>query len=530
MISVLYVDDETILLDVGKRFLESDGRFFVDTAPSAPEALEKMQSRPYDAIVCDYQMPVMNGIEFLKKIRGSGNKIPFIIFTGKGREEVVIQALNEGADFYLQKGGEPRSQYTELKHKICQAVQQRRAEAHIRDLERRETDIINFLPDATFAIDTQGTVIAWNHAMEKLTGIRAAEILGRGDYAYAIPFYRERRPILIDLVLNEDLDIGKNYPFIIREGTNLISENRIPHFNNGKGASIWFLASPLFDNRGNVVGAIESIRDITAQKQADEGLRESEKRYRNVVEDQTEFICRFRPDGTHVFANEAYCRYFHKKREEIVGKRFLPPVPAEDRSVLARHFSSLTSDNPVAEIRHRIVMPDGQVRWQRWSDRAIFNPDGTVIEYQSVGRDISETMETEETLRAANRHLLDLILYAAAPIVAWDASGIITEFNYASEVLTGRSRSEVVGKPLRILFAEEIQDEAMREIGAAAGGKPTRSAKIPVLHEPTGDGRVVRWDVSAIPGPGNAFIATLAYGEDTSIVRNAREALKNQGY
>lgn len=105
MISVLYVDDETSLLEVTKIYIERSGEFSVDTTPSALTALMIMATRMYDAIISDYQMPDMDGIEFLKKVRSSGNSIPFIIFTGKGREEVVIEALNAGADFYLQKGG-----------------------------------------------------------------------------------------------------------------------------------------------------------------------------------------------------------------------------------------------------------------------------------------------------------------------------------------------------------------------------------------------------------------------------------------
>jgi CheY-like chemotaxis protein len=178
VISILYVDDEPDLLSIGKIFLERGGQFSVATLTSAPAALEALKNTTYDAIISDYQMPVMNGIDFLKQVRASGNTIPFIIFTGRGREEIVIQALNEGADFYLQKGGEPVSQFTELEHKIRQAVQQRLAEASIRDLLRREADIINFLPDATFAIDTNGVVIAWNQAMEKMTGVRSAGIIG----------------------------------------------------------------------------------------------------------------------------------------------------------------------------------------------------------------------------------------------------------------------------------------------------------------------------------------------------------------
>ena len=199
MFTILYVDDEPALLEIAKLYLECNGQFNVDIVTTIPDALTLLSTSDYDAIISDYQMPKMDGIEFLKMVRSSGNTIPFILFTGKGREEIVIQALNEGADFYIQKGGEPRAQFAELAHKVRQSIQQRRAVISIRDLKRREADIINFLPDATFAIDTYGFVIAWNRAMEKMTGIRAAQILGKGNFEYALPFYRERRPVLIDL-------------------------------------------------------------------------------------------------------------------------------------------------------------------------------------------------------------------------------------------------------------------------------------------------------------------------------------------
>ena len=179
---ILYVDDESALLEIGKLFLERGGHFSVETITSPQEALTLLNSKTYHAVISDYQMPGMDGIDFLKKVRASGNTIPFILFTGRGREEVVIQALNEGADFYLQKGGEPKSQFIELEHQVRQAIQQRRAEANIHDLEQREANIINFLPDPTVVIDTNGVVIAWNHAMEEMTGVPAAEMLGKGDY------------------------------------------------------------------------------------------------------------------------------------------------------------------------------------------------------------------------------------------------------------------------------------------------------------------------------------------------------------
>ena len=197
---VLYVDDEPDLLRIGKLFLEREGAFAVDTLTSAAQALEQLDLEQYDAIVSDYQMPDMDGIKFLKQLKNSGNTTPFIIFTGRGREEVVIDALNSGADFYLQKGGEPKAQFTELVHKIRSAVDRKRTEKLAKDTERRLYDIINFLPDATFAIDTRGTVIAWNRAIEEMTGVPASEMLRKGNYEYSIPFSGERRPILIDLV------------------------------------------------------------------------------------------------------------------------------------------------------------------------------------------------------------------------------------------------------------------------------------------------------------------------------------------
>lgn len=128
MIGILYVDDEPALLDICTVFLERTGDFAVDTVLSGKEALEQLEKKQYDAIVSDYQMPGMDGISLLKHVRFVNGEIPFILFTGKGREDVVIDAINNGADFYLQKGGDPTSQFAELAHKVRQAISRRQAE------------------------------------------------------------------------------------------------------------------------------------------------------------------------------------------------------------------------------------------------------------------------------------------------------------------------------------------------------------------------------------------------------------------
>jgi len=270
---VLYVDDEPSLLDIGKMFLEKGGAFSIDTLTSAIVALDQLKTVRYDAIISDYQMPEMDGITFLKQLKASGNNTPFIIFTGRGREEVVIEALNSGADFYIQKGGEPKSQFAELSHKIKTAVNRKKTEKLAKDTERRLYDIINFLPDATFAIDAEGNVIAWNRAIEEMTGIPAQDILGKGDYEYSIPFYGERRPILIDLISTPDEEFGRGkYAIIKKEGDILIAETTLPR-PLGRYSVLMGKASFLYNDEGHITGAIESIRDITEQKRADAVLK-----------------------------------------------------------------------------------------------------------------------------------------------------------------------------------------------------------------------------------------------------------------
>ena len=125
MFTVLYVDDDPALLDIAKIFLELSGRIRVETVQSAGEAIDLARCRKYDGIISDYEMPGINGVEFLRHIRQHYPDLPFILFTGRGREEIAIEALNSGADFYLQKGGEPKAQFAELEYNLMHALHKR---------------------------------------------------------------------------------------------------------------------------------------------------------------------------------------------------------------------------------------------------------------------------------------------------------------------------------------------------------------------------------------------------------------------
>jgi len=142
-------------------------------------------------------------------------------------------------------------------------TKQRKVEEQMQIERQRFLDIIEFLPDATFVIDKDKKVIAWNKAVEEMTGTPKEEILGKGDYAYSIPFYGEKRPILIDLIFLSRKEIEDKYAYVKRDGETLFAEVFVSNLFGGKGAYISVKASPLYDRDGNLVGSIETVRDIT---------------------------------------------------------------------------------------------------------------------------------------------------------------------------------------------------------------------------------------------------------------------------
>jgi PAS domain S-box-containing protein len=180
MISVLYVDDEESLLDLTKIFLEKTGLFQIETAISPLDALKRLEEKSFDALISDYEMPVMNGLELLKRVRSGGKNIPFIIFTGRGREEVVIKAFDLGADSYMQKGGATIAQFTELAHKIKQAVQSRQADLAMRSSEEKFSKVFALSP-IPMAISEYAShrFVDVNEEFLECSGFRREEVIGR---------------------------------------------------------------------------------------------------------------------------------------------------------------------------------------------------------------------------------------------------------------------------------------------------------------------------------------------------------------
>jgi len=520
-LSVLYVDDEPDLLALAKIFLERTGRFRLDTASSAPEAQEKLITGTYDAILSDYQMPGMNGIELLKYVREKYGSIPFILFTGRGREEIVIQTLDNGADFYIQKGGEPMSQFAELQNKIQRAVGEKKAVLAKEESEHRMSDIINFLPDATFAIDKDGRVIVWNKAIEEMTGVSAREILGRSDYEYAIPFYGERRKILIDLIFSPDAETEEFYSqFIKREGDVIFTETEIKC--QGEGPMwVWAKAGPLYDSDGEMVGAIESIRDISDRKKAEEVLVESRDYLNQIFSSVKEGIVIVDAEThTIVDLNPAAATLIGTEKSDILGKVCHKYIcPAEDGRC------------PITDL-HQTVDNSGRI---------LLTADGRtvpiikyVVPFQFQGRtrlletffDNTQRVSDLEALRQSEEKFRSFVENANDIVYALTPEGVFTYVSPNWTTILGHPVEEVIGKNLsQFVHPDDVArcNEALASLiasGTRRGGIEYR------VHHRDGSWR---WHISnsaPIRDPNGIVTSVIGIGRDVTEQRRLGDALK----
>ncbi len=197
------------------------------------------------------------------------------------------------------------------------------------------------------------------------------------------------------------------------------------------------------------------VRNHLERRRMEAQLRESERRYRAVVEDQTELICRFRPDGVLTFVNDAYCRCFDKTREEMIGQRFMMFIPPEDREKAKNHLALLTPKSSVATTEHQVMNAAGEIRWHQRTVRAIFDDQDGLTEFQSVGRDTTDRRLSEESLRQAmqekeaSQAKLEAVFRSIPEgIVTVDAEGRVIQINTPLKNICPLSGQIVPGEQL----------------------------------------------------------------------------------
>lgn len=299
----------------------------------------------------------------------------------------------------------------------------RHAQAELEESRRRYADLYDFAPVAYLTVSEQGLIVEANLTAANMLGVARGELLARPFSTFVVPedqgtFYLHRKRLLAT---------GQRQSY----------ELRLQRLDRSTFHAL-METSVTLDN-GDPPGQLLVIaNDISVRKEAElANLRRLKDRYRAIVMDQSELICRFDPQGRITFVNDAYCRYFGVDYQEILGTTFLPKIHKDDLALVREHFKNLTQLNPERTIEHRVIRSDGKISWQQWSGRALYDQDGKIVECQAVGRDITRRKEAEKKLESELR--MRQLFMDALPCVA------MLLRNHTREIIAANKAAKAVG-------------------------------------------------------------------------------------
>lgn len=327
------------------------------------------------------------------------------------------------------------------------------------DYQQELADIIESLPDATLVIDKNGKILFWNREMARLTGYASEDMVGQGNYEYALAFYGVRRPILLDMIIDPEVKFDQEYLYIHRDGEILTTETTIGRLQ-GRERILWGRAAPLHDSAGNLIGAIETVRDITDRKQIEDQLRDSQRQLADIIESL--------PDATGVVDREGKIIYWNKAMEDLtgypsesmVGKgnyEFAIPFYGYRRPVLLnyildpstnidREYSYIHSADNVWYIEARTDKLRGQEAYI-WARAApLYDHDGNLVGAIETVRDVTDRKRAEKELSDSRRQLSDIIESLPDATFVVDRAGVILQWNQEVAKMTGYSAKDMVGK------------------------------------------------------------------------------------
>ena len=435
---VLYVDDEPDLLEVDKLFLEQSGQLCVDIITSAPAALSRIQKENFDAIVSDYQMPEMDGIAFLKIIRASYPDLPFILFTGRGREEVVIEAINNGVDSYLQKGGAPTAQFAELLHRIIIAIERRRAVRALKESEKKYRSLLEGLRDSII-VHRNTRILYLNPACEKVLGYSQESLLGKSIMILVPPEFHE----LVTAAVKKRMAGETFEPYEL----DLI---------RGDGTRISVIMSGSLVEFEGAPASVNLITDITERKRAQNALQESEKKYRSVIENIQDIYYRTDKDGNVLMASPSGASLLgYDSVNEVLGKQIATFYydPAERTELLA----GLQKTGSVSNFETRVKKKDGTGVFVSTNSHYYFDESGAIAGVEGIIRDITEQKRAEEALRESEIRFRSLIQNASDMIRILDCEGKITYESPSSTALLGYPPGETIGRdPFSYIHPDDV--------------------------------------------------------------------------
>jgi PAS domain S-box-containing protein len=464
-IHILHVDDEPDFAEMAATFLEREnGRLNVQTATNPTEGLDILADHDVDCIVSDYDMPRTNGIEFLETVRETYPDLPFILYTGKGSEEIAADAISAGVTDYLQKEG-GTDQYTVLANRVVNAVERYRAEREAEHTRTQLEAISENSADAILIIDADSRIRFANPAVEDHFGYTASELQGERLTTIMPARHREQHLAGIEKYLQtgERSVNWSNVEFsgLHKDGTEVPVSVSYSEFKQ--------------DGEPRFLGI---IRDISERTQLEAELREREERFRQLAENIREVVWMSDPEKEEVlYVNPAYEEIWGQSTASLYENptAFLDAVHPDDRERVETTLDTQASGEYDEE--YRIVRPDGERRWIR--DRAIpvKNDAGEVYRIVGVASDITERKERERELRRIKRAIDEAPVGITLTDPAQDDNPLIY-VNDRFEKLTGYAEDEILGENCRLLQGEATDPEPVARIREAIDNQERVSVEL----------------------------------------------------
>jgi len=499
-IRILHVDDDPSFLKVAKPCLEMHGDFDIDTATSVDEAIEKLGNRNYDAIISDYAMPKKDGLDLLKTVRERGSNVPFIIFTGKGREEIAIKALNMGADQYLNKNGSTETVYDELARSLTQTVKRRKAEARL----VYQAQLIQVLHEAVLGSDANLIINYWNSAAEKMYGWKSEEVIGRTS------------PEILRTQFN-----GTDRPTALRmareKGRFCIEV--VQYRKDGTPINVETTLIALKDQNDQTTAYLAVNRDITERLNAERTLKESEEKYRNLFENAEDVIIVFDLKGNLASINRAIENYGFK-RSDVIGKNVREFTSQEQWPQVFKDLAEVAAGKS-ARGTLELNSPVGRRHVEYISNPTRKGNEITGI--QTTLRDVTERKHFEEALRESEEKFRGLFMGNPEATVYLSPDFRILNTNPSFSTLFGYSPEETKGKNINDLVVPEgkmLEAESLDKKAAEGYARQNTVRK-------RKDGTLVPVSISAAPvSMGKQLLGYVGTYKDITDLKTVETELK----
>ena len=396
-IRVLHVDDDVSFLEVSKRVLSMENNFEIIDVESADEAFEKLEEQTYDVIVSDYEMPLKNGLDFLKELREKNIQIPFILFLGKEREDVAVKALNLGADRYLNKNGPPETVYCELAHAINKTVEQKKSAQLLAASDSKYRMLVEkSLQGIMIAQDAPLRIVFANASMGKMIGYSPEELISLPSSEVG------------SLIYNEDRSIFFNRFRSLLKGQ---QNNNSYEFRGVRkdGSIVWIEAfATLIEYDGQ--SAVQAmLLDISEYKKAEEILRKSEERYRELANFLPEIVFETDLTGIITFFNQRAFEITGFTSEELKkGMELLSFVIPEEREKTKENITKSLTGKKLGNTEYTLLRKNGSTFPALVRTNPIIS-ETKVKGLRGIVMDITERKQMENKLEQYSKHLEELI-------------------------------------------------------------------------------------------------------------------------